>query len=181
MKDYSNYRSPTVDKVKWSAYKLFQQQLKSEGTSILIEGNKQNAIVRNHSNPTNEHKEERYLILSKDVDINRGYIVKYMDNDYIVISDIDKDNPFYNTSKLRKFNHLLKWIDKDGNIQTHIALVNNEQLYTIGVKDNKYDRKGDSKESILLPNNEITKTVYEDRSEERRVGKECRSRWSPYH
>ncbi|MCD3245302.1 hypothetical protein G8S21_04975 [Clostridium botulinum C] len=162
MKDYSNYRSPTVDKVKWSAYKLFQQQLKSEGTSILIEGNKQNAIVRNHSNPTNEHKEERYLILSKDVDINRGYMVKYMDNDYIVISDIDKDNPFYNTSKLRKFNHLLKWIDKDGNIQTHIALVNNEQLYTTGVKEDKFIQWGNSKESILLPNNEITKTVYED-------------------
>ena len=25
------------------------------------------------------------------------------------------------------------------------------------------------------------KTAYESRSEERRVGKECRSRWSPYH
>ena len=25
------------------------------------------------------------------------------------------------------------------------------------------------------------KTKYDDRSEERRVGKECRSRWSPYH
>ena len=24
-------------------------------------------------------------------------------------------------------------------------------------------------------------TVFMDRSEERRVGKECRSRWSPYH
>ena len=24
-------------------------------------------------------------------------------------------------------------------------------------------------------------TVYQTRSEERRVGKECRSRWSPYH
>ena len=23
--------------------------------------------------------------------------------------------------------------------------------------------------------------IFEDRSEERRVGKECRSRWSPYH
>ena len=23
--------------------------------------------------------------------------------------------------------------------------------------------------------------VFEERSEERRVGKECRSRWSPYH
>ena len=27
----------------------------------------------------------------------------------------------------------------------------------------------------------IFKRLYEDRSEERRVGKECRSRWSPYH
>mgnify|MGYP000253009904 CR=1 FL=1 len=24
-------------------------------------------------------------------------------------------------------------------------------------------------------------SLYQDRSEERRVGKECRSRWSPYH
>ena len=27
----------------------------------------------------------------------------------------------------------------------------------------------------------IAKVNYEARSEERRVGKECRSRWSPYH
>ena len=26
-----------------------------------------------------------------------------------------------------------------------------------------------------------TERVYAERSEERRVGKECRSRWSPYH
>ena len=29
--------------------------------------------------------------------------------------------------------------------------------------------------------NEISKVVNKPRSEERRVGKECRSRWSPYH
>ena len=28
---------------------------------------------------------------------------------------------------------------------------------------------------------EVAKLVLEFRSEERRVGKECRSRWSPYH
>ena len=28
---------------------------------------------------------------------------------------------------------------------------------------------------------EINLTLTDDRSEERRVGKECRSRWSPYH
>ena len=40
-------------------------------------------------------------------------------------------------------------------------------------------RKGNMQapEEILLDLNELAK----DRSEERRVGKECRSRWSPYH
>ena len=28
---------------------------------------------------------------------------------------------------------------------------------------------------------EVIKSVETNRSEERRVGKECRSRWSPYH
>src|SRR5256885_6176542 len=32
---------------------------------------------------------------------------------------------------------------------------------------------------VMLPNRELAKTKH--RSEERRVGKECRSRWSPYH
>src|SRR3989442_9186377 len=43
--------------------------------------------------------------------------------------------------------------------------------------DVKFDEKGDAKinldASMLLGK--------DDRSEERRVGKECRSRWSPYH
>ncbi|MCD3322090.1 hypothetical protein G8V07_16530, partial [Clostridium botulinum D/C] len=44
----------------------------------------------------------------------------------------------------------------------HVALINNEQLYTTGVTEDKYKQWGNSKESILLPNNEITKTIYED-------------------
>ena len=33
----------------------------------------------------------------------------------------------------------------------------------------------------ILANAGIEVELYEMRSEERRVGKECRSRWSPYH
>ena len=33
----------------------------------------------------------------------------------------------------------------------------------------------------LYGRNASGKTMLDDRSEERRVGKECRSRWSPYH
>ena len=37
---------------------------------------------------------------------------------------------------------------------------------------------------LLLPDDfylQQNRDIYETRSEERRVGKECRSRWSPYH
>ena len=40
------------------------------------------------------------------------------------------------------------------------------------------------KEDILIVNRlkpDYVGFVFADRSEERRVGKECRSRWSPYH
>ena len=41
--------------------------------------------------------------------------------------------------------------------------------------------KGIIEENFRLPMCEITENSREERSEERRVGKECRSRWSPYH
>ena len=44
--------------------------------------------------------------------------------------------------------------------------------FTIATKRIKYL-------GINLPKE--TKDLYAERSEERRVGKECRSRWSPYH
>ena len=39
-----------------------------------------------------------------------------------------------------------------------------------------------TREKVLcLSCGEVGRIVFSDRSEERRVGKECRSRWSPYH
>ena len=53
-------------------------------------------------------------------------------------------------------------------------------LWNIGKKDALLD----SYTNLILKGNPTTKLVDmddKDRSEERRVGKECRSRWSPYH
>src|SRR3712207_2095628 len=36
-------------------------------------------------------------------------------------------------------------------------------------------------DGVLIIDDTIEEKPYTDRSEERRVGKECRSRWSPYH
>ena len=35
--------------------------------------------------------------------------------------------------------------------------------------------------SFVLAISQMTSAIHAERSEERRVGKECRSRWSPYH
>ena len=68
--------------------------------------------------------------------------------------------------------------DGKGSIADSYAVDNNGELYLINShiplyrqsSYNNHDPKGDRK---LLLNKK--------RSEERRVGKECRSRWSPYH
>ena len=39
----------------------------------------------------------------------------------------------------------------------------------------------DSQDDAYYDNPNVDDEIEEERSEERRVGKECRSRWSPYH
>ena len=56
-------------------------------------------------------------------------------------------------------------------------LVNAVDQVTREIKG-RYDLK-DTKTTVELGEDSIK--VNTDRSEERRVGKECRSRWSPYH
>src|SRR2546430_8356060 len=40
---------------------------------------------------------------------------------------------------------------------------------------------GDTKSLVIHPASTTHRQLSDERSEERRVGKECRSRWSPYH
>ena len=59
----------------------------------------------------------------------------------------------------------------------------------LGYRLTKLNKKFDYEEKKVKKNNQklleiykkIEGCVYQARSEERRVGKECRSRWSPYH
>src|SRR2546422_3818097 len=50
-----------------------------------------------------------------------------------------------------------------------------------GVRDHALPCLGADQELGVARSGRIEKAPLEPRSEERRVGKECRSRWSPYH
>ena len=54
-------------------------------------------------------------------------------------------------------------------------------IQTIHPKDVYLIKMADEQSMELFVMQEDLLTTYYTRSEERRVGKECRSRWSPYH
>ena len=49
------------------------------------------------------------------------------------------------------------------------------------LKSDNYSEIEEIKNSIEAQKDVLKQMLYNPRSEERRVGKECRSRWSPYH
>ena len=55
--------------------------------------------------------------------------------------------------------------------------------FSIGYFNEKFKSEGINAEYVNfeIPSINNFMEVIEERSEERRVGKECRSRWSPYH
>ena len=62
------------------------------------------------------------------------------------------------------------------------AMASTPEAYALNPgKDFTRHRKISFKDLILLPITMEAGTMRHERSEERRVGKECRSRWSPYH
>ena len=66
-----------------------------------------------------------------------------------------------------------------------IPTVEVEQLpadgYLLDVREVDEWECGHAPHAVHLPMSELMARVDEQRSEESRVGKECRSRWSPYH
>ena len=78
-------------------------------------------------------------------------------------------------------------IERDLKSRTSISYINSYTLggeHRFGNIDVDYSYTISHAEELRTPSTNITfevKDVNWDRSEERRVGKECRSRWSPYH
>ena len=160
MKDYTDYNNHAKDILLNSSVRTFNIQLQAESQDIKIQDKIIKAIVRNHGNPTNEFKEERYLIAGKEVDIKRGYIVNYLDEDYIIITDVDKDNEVYNTCKLLKTNRILKWINSKGDPCSSPCIIEDATKYSNGIYENKDIKVGDTRQQLTIPDNKDTKDLY---------------------
>src|SRR2546422_3403663 len=87
------------------------------------------------------------------------------------------------SARLRRQRRFLRFLTKDGSSAFHrigeYQAVCRVYLRPIEASDNFGQRVFDI--PAVAPPLELQVHVLKARSEERRVGKECRSRWSPYH
>jgi len=68
-------------------------------------------------------------------------------------------------------------VSRDGSLQNHFFLKDSYRIIDFEIAGKFY--KAQINIDALTGGSEAY--LFESRSEERRVGKECRSRWSPYH
>lgn len=171
MKDFSHYKKHIeIDMVKYSGSFHFKEQLRQEGTDIKINEKSTQlidnadktirAIVRNSGVENKESDEERSLIIGKEYTYKCGDYVEYLEDTYLTIASVDKDNPFFNTTKMKRVNYILKFMS-EGVLYKLPVIVTNQTKYTLGVesKENVGITEENSRFAIQGSYNEISKKI----------------------
>lgn len=159
MKNFNDYRPPTKDNLMWSANKVFEQQLIDGGHDGFIDGQEAKLIVKDHSNPLNEDKEDKKLYCLDEVNIKRGSMVNFKSEDWIVVTKIES-NDVYKLSKIVRCNNVLKFQDDELNIHEIPCKISDKtSVYSDGVEMNKFLALQDDQIMVTIPNNEITKLI----------------------
>ncbi|MGJ0846631.1 hypothetical protein ACR77J_08075 [Tissierella praeacuta] len=160
MKDYSQYRPPSRDTMLWSGRKSFQNHLNLEGKNILVDDKPEKGLVRYHTNPINEFKENRKITLWHQSKLKRGSYVKTIEDGrvFLTISEVNQ-NDIVKYALIRECNHNLKFIDLDNNLIVRPCIVSAKTLYTTGIKDEKVIEIPNGMVGIQLPYDEDTKKL----------------------
>ena len=168
MMDYSNYRQSAKDTQLWSEKKIFQNQLYYEGEDVFITNSDTStkvstkAIIRNHSNPLNEEKEDRKIIMSNKHDVKLGYYIETTkdDNAFMVITKARKES-VHQIAKIMECNNVLT-IQDDKTLKIHklpCLLQDKTSVYADGILDGKIISLPDDQIMMTVPNNEITREI----------------------
>lgn len=170
MKDYSNYKKYNyIDMRTYSGNFHFKQQLKQEGVNVLVNNKEYELIdnervpyfiiVRNHGIEHKNTLEERLIMFDKKFSIKRGDYIKYLDDNYIILPRIDKDNLFFNTGKLTYCNNNLKaksW----GDVEIPCLIENSSYGSKGELHNNEYISDFDSRGIITCQKNKYTDSIF---------------------
>ena len=136
-------------------------------------------VVVNVSNPeVTGSKEVPLEIVNEQVLTKAGRTYELGGKDTVTVYfDVRvKDAYKIRSSDFRAYVDLAELYDVTGSVQVKIEVLNNKELIS-----NAESRPGVVRIQTEELQSKQFSLIMNTRSEERRVGKECRSRWSPYH
>lgn len=164
MRNYTGY--DRVDMISYSEQKLFDIQLKAEGkpfklnnqSSITIDETpiELKAIFRMQGQELKDNSEERSIRISKQIPLKVGDYIEYLNDTYILTSEVDKDFNVFNIAKLTRCNQTINlkgWT-------TPIYCIAKNDSY--GVKLNESGDNlafRDAKLKVQVQKNDITKAI----------------------
>lgn len=161
MRNFDEYNKDYNDIKLKNGYKIFKKQLDGlEGVFIQIDGKKSKCLVINEENINSDKREFRTVCMEKEVLCEHGSYIKYHDETYLVVTDID-DHYYYKSCKMQKCKNILKWKIKDKIFEYPCILANDSYGVKI-LSDNEYKRNQNIKAQILVQDNKDTKKIIQD-------------------
>ena len=100
--------------------------------------------------------EKTIYAISSDV-IKGGSTVSWMNN-FWLITECDANNEVYTRAKMRQCNHLLKWVDPEGEIHEQWCIIEDGTKYLTGEYEDRnfVVTRGDSRIAMTISKNEHT-------------------------
>lgn len=85
----------------------------NEGYSVSIDGVSENVIIQDHSNPLNENKTDKKILVAMDSTLHTGSYVTYDGGTWITVSRINTIGNAYKSAKIVFCNHTLNFLDSN--------------------------------------------------------------------
>ena len=133
--------------------------------------------------------DSKSLITNTTIDNNtwRTLNIKYSNDDSIYVIVDTKSINYQNIGNLKSGKIVINSIDSNTTLGDFLVFKNSDVSYTtdsVATNDLNVTINNNSSSTKIMEGTSNIASMdfnFPNRSEERRVGKECRSRWSPYH
>lgn len=98
------------------------------------------------------HTEKRVCAMPGE-ELKHGGLVEYNDSVWL-ITEVDTDNEIYQRGLMKRCNHVLRWISKDGKLKEKWCIVEDGTKYLIGEKSEEHITIGDARIAVTIGKDE---------------------------
>lgn len=131
----------------------------AEGKCLVINGVADDCLVQTSSNPLRELEDFRKIHCPLNMDVKRGYYVKYEGDIWLIDTNVVNVDDAYWSTRMSRCQYVLKWQDYSGKIIERPVYLQNASAYNNGESGNKYLTIGTDQLMLFLPFDEDTKAV----------------------